>query len=100
MEKKFIKLERIIREYMRKYRIPGLAISIYQKNEIAFSKGFGARNLEEFLPMTPQTLIGIGSITKSLTAFAIMKFVERKGISIKTFPMRNLVSPPNLLGNQ
>ncbi|MFX1427523.1 MAG: serine hydrolase domain-containing protein [Promethearchaeota archaeon] len=82
MEEKFIKLEKIIREYMRKYKVPGLAISIYQDNDIVFSKGFGARNLKEFLPMTPQTLIGIGSITKSLTAFGIMKLVERNEISL------------------
>ncbi|MFX1374267.1 MAG: serine hydrolase domain-containing protein [Promethearchaeota archaeon] len=83
MEKKFIKLEKIIRNYMRKYKIPGLAISICQNNEIAFSKGFGARNLEKFLPMTPQTLIGIGSITKSFTAYGIMKLVERNEISLE-----------------
>jgi CubicO group peptidase (beta-lactamase class C family) len=83
MEKKFIDLEKIIRDYMRKYKVPGLAITIYQNNTIVFSKGFGARNLEKFLPMTPQTLIGIGSITKSITAFGIMKLVERGEIILE-----------------
>ncbi|MFX1278464.1 MAG: serine hydrolase domain-containing protein [Promethearchaeota archaeon] len=83
MKEDFLKLEKIIREYMRIYKVPGLAISIFQENEIVFSKGFGARNLERFLPMTPQTLIGIGSITKSLTALAIMKLVERDQISLE-----------------
>jgi CubicO group peptidase (beta-lactamase class C family) len=68
---------------MRKYKIPGLAISIFQENKTVFSKGFGARDLEEFAPMTPETLIGIGSITKSITAFGIMKLVERGKLSLK-----------------
>ncbi|MFX1313391.1 MAG: serine hydrolase domain-containing protein [Promethearchaeota archaeon] len=82
MEKKFTQLEKIIRDYMRKYKIPGLAISIFQEDKIIYSKGFGARDLEEFLPMTPQTLIGIGSITKSITALAIMMLVERNMLSL------------------
>jgi len=79
----FESLEKIIRKYMRKGKIPGLAISIFQENRIIYSKGFGARDLERFLPMTPQTLIGIGSITKSFTACAIMKLAEKGKISLE-----------------
>ncbi|MFX1385844.1 MAG: serine hydrolase domain-containing protein [Promethearchaeota archaeon] len=82
MEKIFTQLEHIIRNYMRKYKVPGLAISIFQEDQMIYSKGFGARDLEKFLPMTPQTLIGIGSITKSLTAFGIMILVERGQLSL------------------
>jgi CubicO group peptidase (beta-lactamase class C family) len=80
---KFRVLEKIIRNYMRKNRIPGLSISIIQEDHLIYSKGFGARNLEKFLPMTPQTLIGIGSITKSITAFAIMKLVEKDKLKLE-----------------
>jgi CubicO group peptidase (beta-lactamase class C family) len=81
-EEKFRVLEKIIRNYMRKYRIPGLSISIFQEDQQIYSKGFGARDLEKFIPMTPRTLIGIGSITKSITAFAIMKLVEQGKIKL------------------
>ena len=83
MEDKFRELDKIIRNYMRKHRIPGLSISIFQEDRVTYSKGFGARDLEEFLPMTPQTLIGIGSITKSITAFGIMKLVERDLLNLE-----------------
>ncbi|MHA1104162.1 MAG: serine hydrolase domain-containing protein [Promethearchaeota archaeon] len=83
MINKFEPLEKIIRKYMRKCKIPGLAISMFQGDRIIYSKGFGARDLEKFLPMTPQTLIGIGSITKSFTASAIMKLVEQGKISLE-----------------
>ncbi|MFW9818260.1 MAG: serine hydrolase [Candidatus Thorarchaeota archaeon] len=94
MEKNFNQLEKIIRNYMRKYKVPGLAISIFQENQILYSKGFGARDLEEFIPMTPQTLIGIGSITKSLTAFGIMKLVERGKLSLEDSVSKYLDFPP------
>ncbi|UCD02052.1 MAG: serine hydrolase [Promethearchaeota archaeon] len=60
MKEKFAQLDNIIRDHLRKNKIPGLAISIFKEDQIVYSKGFGARDLEEFLPMTPQTLIGIG----------------------------------------
>jgi len=34
---------------MRKGKIPGLAISMFQGDRIIYSKGFGARDLEKFL---------------------------------------------------
>jgi len=83
MDDKLESLGKIIRTYMRRHRIPGLSISIIQEDKIMYSKGFGARDLEEFLPMTPQTLIGIGSITKSITAFGIMKLAERGKLDIE-----------------
>lgn len=94
MEKKFKQLEKIIRNYMRKYKVPGLAISIYQEDQTIYSKGFGARDLDKFLPMTPQTLIGIGSITKSITAFGIMKFVENGKLSLDDSVSRYLDFSP------
>ncbi len=83
IDDKFKSLEKIIRNYMRKNRIPGFSISIFQEEEIIYSKGFGARDLENFLPMTPHTLIGIGSITKSITAFGIMKLIEDGKIKLE-----------------
>jgi len=83
MDDKFESLGKIIRNYMRRNKIPGLSISIFQEDKIIYSKGFGARDLERFLPMTPQTLIGIGSITKSITAFGIMKLIERGKLNLE-----------------
>ncbi|MFX0020774.1 MAG: serine hydrolase [Candidatus Hermodarchaeota archaeon] len=94
MANQFKKLEKIIRNYMRKYKVPGLAISIFQEDQIIYSKGFGARDLEEFAPMTPQTLIGIGSITKSITAFGIMKLAERGKLSLEDSVSKYLDFPP------
>ncbi|MFX1388453.1 MAG: serine hydrolase [Promethearchaeota archaeon] len=94
MSKQFKQLEQIIRNYMRKYKVPGLAISIFQEAQVIYSKGFGARDLEEFAPMTAQTLIGIGSITKSITAFALMKLVESGKLSLEDSVSKYLDFPP------
>lgn len=76
MKDKFVQLQKIIVKLMRKFKVPGLAISILHNNKSVYEKGFGARNLEENLPMTPNSLIGIGSVSKSFTAILILKLRE------------------------
>ena len=75
-------LDKTIRQLMRKRNTPGMAIGIIKDGETIYSKGFGCRNLKQQLPMTSDTLIGIGSITKSFTAFAIIKLQEMGKLSI------------------
>jgi len=79
----FDALEQLIRQQMRKRNTPGLAISVIKDDQIIFSKGFGARDLKQFQPMTPDTLLGIGSVTKSFTAFALVKLQEQGLLSIE-----------------
>lgn len=77
-----VKIEELIVNFMTKTRTPGLSISIVRNGKIVYAQGFGARNLEENLSATPQTLYGIGSCTKSFTALAIMQLVENGKISL------------------
>ncbi|MFW9998665.1 MAG: serine hydrolase domain-containing protein [Candidatus Hodarchaeota archaeon] len=77
MNAKFNQLQKIIVKLMRKFKVPGLAINIFHNDKNIYEKGFGARNLEENLPMTPNSLIGIGSISKSFTALLILKLQEK-----------------------
>jgi len=57
--------------------MPGLSISVVKNGETIYAEGFGSRDLEKNLPATPDTLYGIGSITKSFVAIAIMQLVEK-----------------------
>ena len=81
--KKQRKLENLIIDLMQESKTPGLAIGIFQDGKEIYSEGFGARNLEENLPMTTDTLFGIGSISKSFTALAIMQLVEQGKIDLE-----------------
>ncbi|HIP92580.1 MAG TPA: serine hydrolase [Thermotoga sp.] len=76
------KLVSFIQEKMSKTKIPGLAILVLKDGEIFFMKGFGFRSVERNLPVTEKTLFYIGSVTKSFTAFAIMKLAEQGKISL------------------
>ncbi|MGQ9462745.1 MAG: serine hydrolase [Candidatus Fervidibacter sp.] len=75
-------LEAYVFEKMRKTNLPGLSISVVKDGEVVYAKGFGFRDVESGAPMTPQTRIGIGSVTKSFTALAIMMLSEEDKLSL------------------
>ncbi len=75
-------LDSFIRNLMGEKAIPGVSIGIIQEGKTFYTQGYGYRDLENGLPMTPDTLLGIGSITKSFTAFAIVKLIEENKLAL------------------
>jgi CubicO group peptidase (beta-lactamase class C family) len=64
-------LSSYIEKKIEEWKIPGMAIGIIQNDSIIFLKGFGFRDVDKKLPVTPQTLFGIASITKTFTAATV-----------------------------
>jgi CubicO group peptidase (beta-lactamase class C family) len=75
-------LEGFILEKMSETKIPGLSIAVIEGDETIYARGFGFRDLSSGLPATPRTLYGIGSVTKSFTAMALMQLVEEGKINL------------------
>lgn len=49
---------------------PGAAVAIVKDGRVIFKKGYGMANLEHSIPITPQTVFNIASVSKQFTAFA------------------------------
>jgi len=62
--------------YMERARMPGFSIAVVSAGETIYAEGFGLRDVERALPATVDTLYGIGSITKSFVAIAVLQLVE------------------------
>ncbi|AJY76796.1 serine hydrolase domain-containing protein [Paenibacillus beijingensis] len=67
---------------MEEEQIPGLAIAISRGGSVIYEKGFGVRDVKTKEPVTPDTIIGVGSVTKSFTAMAIMKLAGEGKLSL------------------
>jgi CubicO group peptidase (beta-lactamase class C family) len=79
----FSRLEDFIFEKMSKTHLPGLSIAIVKDGEVIYTRGFCFRDVEYSLRATPNTLYGIGSITKSFTALSIMQLAEKGKLSLE-----------------
>lgn len=70
-------LRELVEREWRASGVPGLAVAIIEGDEIAYAEGLGVTSVEDGgVPVTPETLFRIGSITKPLTGTAIMRLVE------------------------
>jgi CubicO group peptidase (beta-lactamase class C family) len=58
-------------------RIPGLALAVVKDGRLVLAKGYGLASVELNVPVTPETVFEIGSLTKQFTATAIMMLVEQ-----------------------
>ena len=83
-------VENMIGGLMRQLKIPGLSIGIVINGKPTYAQGFGARNLENNLPMTHDTLFGIASMSKSFCALAILQLQEQGKIELDA-PVSNYI---------
>ncbi len=61
---------------------PGLAVAVAVDGRVVFAEGFGYADLEQRVPAWPTTKFRIGSISKPLTATALMQLVEQQKIDL------------------
>lgn len=69
-------------QLVSRHKVPGISLAAARNGEIVYAKGFGHRDREAGLPATTVTVYGIGSITKSFTAVAIMQLEEAGLLSV------------------
>src|SRR5262245_2721753 len=75
-------LESFIFDKMSATRLPGLSIALVKDGEVVYSRGFGVADIAIGKPVTPQTLFGAASITKSFTAISILQLAEKGLLSL------------------
>ena len=62
---------------------PGGTALVSRKGKVIYKKAFGMADLELNVPMQPDMIFRIGSITKQFTAVAILQLVEKGKLSLQ-----------------
>lgn len=78
-QSRFPVIDGYIDSVMKQWNIPGLALGIIHKDQLVYAKGYGFRDVDEKLPVQPNTVFPIASNTKLFTAtLATMLAAEGK----------------------
>jgi serine beta-lactamase-like protein LACTB len=71
------RIEKAAASFMAAQSVPGISVAVVEGGELVWSEGFGMADLENFVPATSSTLFRLGSISKPITATAILQLSER-----------------------
>ncbi|QSX78687.1 serine hydrolase domain-containing protein [Agrilutibacter solisilvae] len=55
---------------------PGMLVGIYRRGQPDYVRGYGLANLEHRVPMRPQAVFNLASVTKQFTAAAVLLMVQ------------------------
>jgi N-acyl-D-amino-acid deacylase len=65
-----------------KYNIPGASLAITQNGRLIFARGYGFADAQRTQPVQPDSLFRLASLSKAITAVAVIKLVEQGKIHL------------------
>jgi len=74
---KRLQIEAAVSSFMSANSVPGIGAAVVLEGEPVWSAGFGMADLEDSAPVTSSTLFRLGSISKPVTATAILQLWEQ-----------------------
>lgn len=84
---RFDDIAALVTAKMAEYRVPGVGLGIVKNGQVV-ARGFGVTNVDDPQPVTADTVFTIASISKTVTATAVMKLIEQKRADLKA-PIQN-----------
>jgi CubicO group peptidase (beta-lactamase class C family) len=75
-------IEGAISAEMSRQGIPGLSVAIGQGGQVRFTNGYGLADLENSVPAKAATVYRLASVSKPMTAVAVLQLVERGSIDL------------------
>jgi CubicO group peptidase (beta-lactamase class C family) len=88
---------RVIEQLMEKWGIPGGSIAVSKDGRLVLAKAYGTADRERNLPVQPESLFRIASVSKTITAVAVLKLVEEGKLDLeaKAFKLLDNLKPPS-----
>jgi CubicO group peptidase (beta-lactamase class C family) len=89
-------IDQVIQDFMKKWDIPGASVALSKDGRLVYARGFGLGNRETGAWVTPENQFRIASLSKPITAIAIMQLVQegKLGLDSLVFGENGILSDP------
>lgn len=74
--------EQYVEQAMKENYVVGAAVAVADESQLVYAKGFGVKDLESQDPVTPETIFGCASVSKSFTAMAIAQLAGKGMLTV------------------
>ena len=72
----------MITSYISEHHVPGVSVAVVQQGHVMMAQGYGFSDVENKVQATADTVFRIASLSKSITATAVMKLVQTGKIDL------------------
>lgn len=69
--------DNLLAQFVSEHRLPGAAAAVTRGGKLAYARGFGFADLDRRILMRPDALFRTASVSKPITAVAVMLLVDR-----------------------
>ena len=92
----FQELDELIRTFIERNRVPGAGVAVTDHGRLVFARGYGYADIAKQKPVEPTSMFRIASISKPITAVAIMQLVEQGKLKLEDRVLEILKYEPHL----
>lgn len=78
----WIAFEEYVQRIMAENHIVGTAVAVAGPKDVMYAKGFGFKDVQTKEPVTPNTIFGCASVSKSFTSMAIAQLADKGELSV------------------
>jgi CubicO group peptidase (beta-lactamase class C family) len=76
------RLDRMMISFLKEHHAPGASLAVARHGRLVYARGFGLADKEKMEPVEPRALFRIASISKPITAVAVLQLVERQKLKL------------------
>lgn len=74
--------DRLMTRFVAENELTGAALAVARHGRLVYARGFGLADVEQRVPVRPRSLFRIASVSKPVTAVAVLRLVERGKLGI------------------
>ncbi len=78
-----VSFDRWIESLLAEHAIPGGQLAIARRGKVIYARGFGLADRQEQTPVQPTSLFRIASLSKPITAVAILRLVQQQKLKLE-----------------
>ena len=89
--------DQLMSRFIAEHGLPGASLAVTDQGRLVYARGYGYADVSERRPVEPHSLFRIASISKPITAVAILQLVEQKCLALddRVFEILTGYEPPD-----